>query len=373
MKIKRITLYQVDLPYAGETYKLSGGRDYTSFDASIISIESDDGFTGWGESTPFGSTYIAAHGRGVRAGIEELAPALIGKDPRAYEQIQNIMDNNLVGHNHARAALDIACWDVSAQHYGVPVYTLLGGSTGNRLPIISSIYSGTPDEMRQRTAEHRAKGYLGHSIKIGAAESEGGPMLDAERIKACLADRQPGEFFLTDANGGMSVESCLRMLSLLPPATDIVLEAPCATWYETRALRKRCQLPIILDELVQHDSDVVEIIAGQLADGIGLKISKAGGLTPAKRQRDMCKAAGLTMSVQDTVGSTIAFAGIIHMAQTVPAHLLRCTLDTRDMVTTTTASLDAPVTDGGVLAPDIPGLGLTVDLDVLGSPVAHWG
>lgn len=68
MKIERIELFQVDLPYSGGVYHLSGGRTYESFDASIVKITAD-GTTGWGESTPFGSTCIAAHALGTRAGI----------------------------------------------------------------------------------------------------------------------------------------------------------------------------------------------------------------------------------------------------------------------------------------------------------------
>ena len=131
-------------------------------------------------------------------------------------------------------------------------------------------------------------------------------------------------------------------------------------------------MPIIIDELAQQDSELTQIVAQDIADGIGLKISKAGGLTHARRQRDICISAGLTMSVQDTVGSTIAFAGIAHLGATVPQRNLRCILDCRDMVTLQTAEFDAPVTDGGVLAPQVPGLGLSVNRETLGDPVAIW-
>jgi L-alanine-DL-glutamate epimerase-like enolase superfamily enzyme len=162
--------------------------------------------------------------------------------------------------------------------------------------------------MRERVADHRARGYRGHSIKIGALDGEGGPALDAQRIAACLADRRPGEFFVADANGGLLPETALRMIQLLPPGLDFVLEAPCSTWRETVSLRRRCPYPIILDELAQFDEDITLIAADDVADGIGLKISKAGGLTPGRRHRDICRAAGLTISVQDTVGSSIALA-----------------------------------------------------------------
>lgn len=373
MKITKIELFQVDLPYSGGVYRLSGGREYTSFDASIVRITADDGTQGWGESTPFGSTYIAAHALGTRAGITELAPHLLGRDPRQVDRINDVMDEALLGHNHAKTALDVACWDLFGKSTGLPVYDLLGGNTGAPLPMISSIYAGAPEDMRRRVAEHRAQGYLGHSIKIGALDHEGGPALDAERIAACLADRRPGEFFLVDANGGLLAETALRMLRLLPPGLDFVLESPCASWRETMSLRSRCPYPIILDELGQHDEDIVFASANDVADGLGLKISKAGGLTRGRRQRDICRAAGMTVSVQDTVGSSIAFAAIMHLGATVPQRLLRCILNCEDMVTLKTA--DVPVTrlDGGtILPPTAPGLGIDVNLDLLGAPVAVW-
>ena len=372
MKISRIELYQLDLPYSGGVYLLSGGREYRSFDASIVRVVTDDGTEGWGESTPFGSTYIAAHALGVRAGISEIAPHMLGRDPRRVDRINDAMDRALSGHNHAKAALDIACWDIFGKSVNLPVCELMGGSTNLRMPVISSIYAGDPDAMRARVAEHRARGYRGHSIKVGALDSEGGPALDAERIKAALADRCPGEYFIVDANGGLLPETALRMLRLLPQDLDFVLEAPCATWRETLSLRQRCSVPIILDELAQHDEDITRLIALDAADGVGLKISKAGGLTAGRRHRDICLAAGLTISVQDTVGSTIAFAGIVHLGQTVPERALRCVLDCRDMVTLETATIRVPIKDGGVMAPEAPGLGVTVNRDLLGPPVGVY-
>lgn len=372
MKIARIEVYQRDLPYAGGLYKLSGGREYRSFDASFARVVADDGTDGWGESTPFGSSYIAAHALGVRAGIAEIAPHLVGRDPRHPDRINEAMDEALLGHSHAKTAIDVACWDLFGKSVGMPVCDLLGGRTGLRMPTISSIYAGTPKDMRTRVADHRARGYRGHSIKIGALDSEGGPALDAERIRACLADRQQGEYFLVDANGGLIPETALRMLALLPAGLDFVLEAPCATWRETLSLRRRCNIPIILDELAQSDEDIIRLIADDAADGIGLKISKNGGLTHGRRQRDICLTAGLSVSVQDTVGSAIAFAGIVHLGQSVPERNLRCILDCRDMVSIETADFDAPVVDGGVIAPKLPGLGITPRLDILGEPVAVY-
>ncbi|AVA24659.1 mandelate racemase/muconate lactonizing enzyme family protein [Rhizobium sp. NXC24] len=367
LKIAKIDVFKVDLPYAGGVYRLSGGREYRSFDATLVRITANNGLEGWGESTPFGSTWIASHALGVRAGIAEIAPSLIGLDPRRVNRINDAMDGALVGHLHAKTAIDVACWDVFGKAVDLPVCDLLGGRTDVAMPVISSIYMGDPEDMRHRVAQHRAMGYIAHSVKIGDE-----PAMDAARIAASLADKKPGEFFIVDANGGMTVETALRMLRLLPDGLDFVLEAPCATWRECISLRRRTDVPIIFDELATDDATIAHIVGDDAAEGIGLKISKNGGLTRGRRHRDICVAAGLTVSVQETTGSDIAFAAIVHMGQTVPEKNLRCVLECRDIVSIKTADGPFEVVDGRVRAPSLPGLGITPRLEVLGEPIASY-
>ena len=160
------------------------------------------------------------------------------------------------------------------------------------------------------------------------------------------------------------------MLALLPDGLDFVLEAPCPGWRDTRSLRARCVVPLLLDELIQSEADLIQAIADDICDGVGLKVSKQGGITAMLRQRTIAASAGMVMSVQDTVGSEISFAAILHIAQSTPRHLLRCALDTRAMVNTELAIFNAPVVQGGATAPDTPGLAVTPDLNQLGDPVA---
>ena len=367
LRIERIDVFQVDLPYSGGVYKLSGGREYRSFDATIVRMTAQNGIEGWGESTPFGATYIASHALGVRSGIAEIAPKLIGLDPRRVDRINDAMDAALIGHEHAKTALDVACWDIFGKSVGLPVCELLGGRTDVNMPVISSIYMGEPDDMRRRVAEHRAQGYIGHSVKIG-----GEPAIDAARVAAALADKEPSEFFIVDANGGMTVETALRMLRLLPHGLDFVLEAPCATWRECVSLRRRTDVPMIFDELALSDASIIQLVADDAAEGIGLKISKNGGLTRGRRHRDIALAAGYTVSVQETAGSDIAFAAIVHLGQTVPEKNLRCVLESRDIVALKTADGPFDVKEGRVMAPTLPGLGITPRLEVLGEPVASY-
>ncbi|KAL5359919.1 enolase 2-phosphoglycerate dehydratase [Aspergillus floccosus] len=350
MKIAQIDVFQVDLPYTGGVYHLSAGRAYTTFDATIVRITSENGLEGWGESTPFGSTYIASHAAGVRAGIAEIAPKLVGLDPRRVDRINDAMDSALVGHEHAKTAIDVACWDLLGKSVGLPVCELLGGRTDARLPIISSIPVDSPEAMRQNVDKHRSAGYKGHSVKIA-----GEPVLDAMRIAASLADKQPGEFFIVDATGDY-----------------FVLEAPCPTWRECLSLRRRTNIPMYMDELATDETSIVRLIADDATEGIGLKISKTGGLTKGRRVRDVALAAGYTMSVQETTGSDIAFAAIVHLGQTIPARSLRCVLQSRDMVSLKTADGEFDIHEGYVVAPTTPGLGIVPRLDVLRDPVASY-
>jgi L-alanine-DL-glutamate epimerase-like enolase superfamily enzyme len=104
----------------------------------------------------------------VRAGIAEIAPWLIGLDPRGVDRINEAMDSALTGYEHAKTPIDIACWDIFGKSVGMPVCELLSGRTDIGLPIISSIYMEKPEDMRKCVAEHRARGYIGHSS--GSAE-----------------------------------------------------------------------------------------------------------------------------------------------------------------------------------------------------------
>lgn len=367
LTIARIDVFQIDLPYAHGVYHLSAGRQYTSFDSTIVRITTNTGIEGWGESTPFGATYIASHALGVRAGIAEIAPHLIGLDPRRVDRINDAMDAALLGHEHAKTAVDIACWDVFGKSVGLPVCELLGGRTDLKLSMMSSIGVCSPADMRRRVADYRAKGYKGHSIKIGLD-----PKADAASIIAALSDKEDDEFFLADANTGLTVESALRMLQVLPHGLDFVLESPCATWREHLALRRRTNVPMIIDELATDAASIVQLIADDAAEGVNLKISKAGGLTKARRHRDILVAAGLTIAVQDTVGSDIAMAAIVHLSQTIPERNFRCMLNTQDMVTLKTADFEYTIENGLATAPTTPGLGIKPRLEVLGRPIASY-
>jgi L-alanine-DL-glutamate epimerase-like enolase superfamily enzyme len=171
MKITRIAVHQLALRLA-KPYRLSGGRLlFEELDSTIVSIETDEGVTGWGEGCPWGSTYLPAFGKGVRAGIEEIAPQLLSQDPRRLDVINRTMDVALPGHPYVKSALDMACWDILGKAAGLPLCELLGGRTEAPVALHSSISNGTPDEMIGYVDAARAKGYRIHSCKVGGSDT----------------------------------------------------------------------------------------------------------------------------------------------------------------------------------------------------------
>ena len=112
MKITAIRAYQVDLPLHEGSYKWSGGKSVSVFDSTVIEIESSEGVTGWGEVCPLGPFYLPAYADGVRAGIKELGPHLLGYDPRDIDVLNHRMDAALQGHPYVKSGIDMACWDI---------------------------------------------------------------------------------------------------------------------------------------------------------------------------------------------------------------------------------------------------------------------
>jgi L-alanine-DL-glutamate epimerase-like enolase superfamily enzyme len=168
MKIVRVGAYRVDLPRE-RTYRLSGGRTSSSFDTTVVRVESDAGLVGLGEVCPFGAAYLPAYAAGARTGIAEVAPHLIGEDPRQVERVNQTMDMALKGHPYVKSALDMACWDLLGQAAGMALSTLLGGRFGDDVELYQTIPHGTPDAMRAGLVEARAEGYRRFQPKVGAS------------------------------------------------------------------------------------------------------------------------------------------------------------------------------------------------------------
>ncbi len=367
MKIKKISVYQLDLPLS-EPYYLSGGRlKFESLDATFLKIETDLGIVGWGEGTPWGNTYLPAHGPGVRAGIETLSSSVLGLDPCKIHHIERAMDICLPGHLYAKAPIDMACWDIWGQVCGRSIADVLGGRYENGTLIASSISTGTPERMLALIKKYREQGYKLHSVKVG-----GDTELDIQRIRYLEENRQPGEKLFYDANRSWTRSEAITVMNAVSDF-NATFEQPVETIEDLSAVRPITQSSISVDESLHTILDMMRIISGNLAEIVNIKLNRVGGLTKARRIRDLALANGIQCYVMATGGSVLADTEVAHLAQTIPQEFRLGTWACQDMLTVDVApGRGARSVDGVLAVDDTPGLGVAPDEDLLGSPVAVY-
>lgn len=363
MKIQRISAYRVHLPLREGSYKWSGGKSVTVFDSTIVSVETDAGLTGWGEVCPLGPFYLPAYAAGVRAGIAELGPHLLGEDPTQLGKLNRRMDAALLGHPYVKSGIDMACWDLLGQATGLPVCTLLGGRYGDDVPLYRAISQESPEAMAGRVAGYRAEGYRRFQLKVG-----GDPDVDIARIRAVSAVLQPGDRLVADANTGWLMHEAMRVVRAVRDV-DVYIEQPCRTYEECLSVREHCDHPFILDENIDTLDNLMRGHADRAMNAVNLKISKLGGLTKTRQARDLCVSLGIAMTLEDSWGGDVVTAAIAHLAQSTPPELLFSTTDFNSYVTVSTAE-GAPLrVNGRMAASTAPGLGIRPRLDVIGKPL----
>ena len=359
MKITAIKIYQVDLPLHEGDYNWSGGNTVSVFDSTVVAVETDAGITGWGEVCPLGPAYLPAYAAGARTGIAEIRPQLIGCNPLELDRLNDRMDAAMRGHPYVKSAIDIACWDILGQATGKPVATLLGGHVGDDFVLYRAISQEAPVAMAESIKKYRGEGYRRFQLKVG-----GDPDVDVARIHAAAEVLEPGDKLIADANTGWSLHEAMRVVAAVRDV-DVYIEQPCMSYEECLAVRQHTDRPFVLDEVVDGIDMVVRGIADRAMDVINLKISKVGGLTKARRIRDLCVSMGIAMTIEDTWGGDITTAAIAHLAHSTPEQLLFTATDFNSYVTVSIAE-GAPQRKNGRLAASFePGLGVTPKLDVL--------
>jgi L-alanine-DL-glutamate epimerase-like enolase superfamily enzyme len=363
MKIRRIAAYQVDLPLREGSYRWSGGKSVTVFDSTVVEVETDADVVGHGEVCPLGPFYLPAYAGGVRAGLAELGPHLLGEDPRQLDRLNRRMDAALKGHPYVKSALDMACWDILGKATGQPVCTLLGGRYGDDFVLYRAISQESPESMAGKVAGYRAEGYRRFQLKVG-----GQPEEDIDRIRAVAAELQRGDRLVADANTGWRMHDAMRVVRAVRDI-DVYIEQPCLSYEECLSVRRHSNHPFVLDEVVDSIEMLVRGQADQAMDVVNIKISKFGGLTRARQARDLCVSLGVAMTLEDSWGGDIVTAAIAHLAHSTPPELLFSATDFNSYVTVSLADGAPRRVNGRLAAPTAPGLGITPRPDVLGKPV----
>jgi len=363
MKITAIRAYQVDLPLKEGRYSWSNGNFVDVFDSTVVEVVTDAGITGWGECCPLGSAYLPAYALGVRSGLAEIGPKVIGMDPRDLATLNRHMDAVLRGHTYVKAAIDVACWDILGKATGLPCYTLLGGRAQDDIKLYRAISQIEPLAMAANVATYRAEGYTKFQLKVGSDADS-----DIARIRLCAQVMKPGDVLVADANTGWTMHEAARVVNAVRDV-DVYIEQHCPTYEECLVTRRRTSLPFVLDEVIGHVGDLTRGIADGAMDVINLKISKVGGLTKARLMRDLCIHAGIPMTIEDTWGGDIVTATIAHLAQSTPEEFSFSATDFNSYGTKDIAT-GAPIRVNGTMrASDAPGLGITPIMEALGAPV----
>lgn len=364
MKITRLAIWEVPLT-SHVAYHMAGGKTCDTVTSVVLRVDTDSEISGWGEVCPI-PHYLPAYAEGVRPALEYLAPALVGADPVGPEAVMGRADSWLHGHVYAKSALDLALWDITGKVAGLPLHALLGGRQMADMPLYHSITCIAPEEMARIAREAQAEGIGQFQVKLGA---DGDWQADVARLRLVREAVGAGPLVYGDWNCGATRLEATRVGRAVAEL-DVMLEQPCATLEECAAVRAATGLPMKLDETAHDTASLLHAHALGCMDAVALKLSKFGGLSPMRRARDLCLHLGAKMCVEDTWGSDVTTAALLHLAAATPERAL---LNTCDLSGYVAPRLDpgAPARRRGRIAPpEGAGLGVLPDQDRLGQPLA---
>jgi len=378
--IERIEVIDVRLPlrrdsrWRGLTEEL--GR------SCIVRVFDSHGRVGHGEAAAlasWGGDWGSRYGETpvtVRHVVDDLlAPALRGLEPFDVERACELMDEAVRGHVYAKAALEMALWDLQGLTVGLPVYKLLGGAVRPGVEVTHMLgIMQASDAVREATAA-AAEGIRSFQIK-GTGEAD----RDVELVRALRAALGSDILLRLDANqgyrglGGKATAAILRRLE--SAGVDMV-EQPGEGLREMARAHSAASVPIIADESCWVPQDVVELAEREAADVISIYLAKAGGIRRAKQVATVAGVYGFPCDVNGSLESAIGNAANLHFAVSTPAVTLPCVIP----VTAPGPALNGAVAgryytddlvsegfafrDGVLYPPEGPGLGLVIDEDRL--------
>jgi L-Ala-D/L-Glu epimerase len=302
-------------------------RTVTTAETVVVKIECDDGSVGWGEA-PATLAITGDSLGGIEAFLDWMRPQLIGEDPTRIERVMSVLHRGSVRNTSAKAALDMAIYDLAAKAAGLPLYRFLGGFR-DELETDYTVSVNPPAEMGEDAARFASEGYRLLKIKVGGGELGE----DLKRIEA-IRKRAGSEVGLKlDANQAWSAKGAIRAIHTIERegwGVELV-EQPVKAWdiEGLERVTKSVEMPIMADESVFSPEDAAAVLRRGAADLINIKLMKAGGIHGALA---ICKAAE-AFGVPCMVGSMIES----HLGVTAAAHFAAA------MKNVTTCDLDAPI------------------------------
>lgn len=277
------------------------------------------------------------------------------------------MDKALILNGAAKAAIDIACYDILGKDSGLPIYLLLGGrkKESPMIPIVLSILE--PDVLAKQAREALDLGYEEIKMKLGTD-----PIKDVERVRAVRDAVGPYVPIKVDANQGWETVPVARQVMIdLEPYRLSWVEQPLPKGDHTffKRLKEHTSIPLMADESLVEAQDLRNFLLDESVDFINIKLMKSGGIYPAYKLATQAELFGISCQIGSMVESSIASAAGFHVAAskkniiaTEISGPLRFSTDTGNL------SYDIPY----VNLPDTPGLGIEVDEESIKHMRTHF-
>jgi L-Ala-D/L-Glu epimerase len=310
LKIIKAEIVGIHLPLKTPFIISYGTYDYMP--SVIVKLETDDGLIGYGEAVPdehvTGETFFST----IEVLKHQLLPAIMGESPFAIERIHDIMESRIHANPAAKAAIDIACYDLMGKYTGKPVYDLIGGKYHDQLTFAKVLSIEDPEIMSEKAKQAIALGYSSLKLKVGFDL-----FTDLERVKAVRKAVGYEIPIRVDVNQGwQDYSTAAGALPLLEPLRISWLEQPIkmGDFDGLSELRKKTVIPIMADESVHNGSHLNEIIKKNAADKINIKLMKTGGIYPAIHMAKTAEYAGISCQVGSMVESSIGSAAGYHTA-----------------------------------------------------------
>jgi L-alanine-DL-glutamate epimerase-like enolase superfamily enzyme len=311
-KIVRIEIGRLDYPLLGEFKFFRGGLRPTL----LARLTDEDGAQGWGQSVPVESwTYETAES--AASTLEHyLAPAVLGADPSDLADVHARMERAIrpsfsVGQPLAKAAIDLACYDLWGRQAGRAVCELLGKRLREEVELSWTLNAASLEAAEQQLAQGRAAGYRSFNVKLGAPQQ---PDYDRRLIRL-VRESAPGGFHWADANTGYDLATARDMAGALADAGFKALESPLPPnrIRDYQALKRHGALPILMDEGIVSPVEAAEFAALGMLDGIAMKVARCGGLWHSRKIIDEMQQHGLLLFASGLTDPDLSLAASLHL------------------------------------------------------------
>ncbi len=361
--IDRLVLREIRLALK-EPFRISSGV-MQERRIALLELTDRDGASAWAECVAFQLPIYTAETIDTAwlALGEWLAPRVLGRELAGPDAVHVLLEENIRGHNMAKAALEMGVWGVAAESAGMSLSTLLGG-TRSRIPTgISLGIQNDPAALAARAKAAVADGYRKIKVKIR-------PGQDVDYVRAVRAALGDGVGIMADANSAYTLDDADRLCEL-DQFGLIMLEQPLGDDDLVRhaTLQRRLATPICLDESITSADralDMIELGSGRI---VNIKPGRVGGLAVSRRIHDICQAAGIPVWCGGMLETGIGRAYNVALASlpnfSLPGDLSPSARYWHRDIVTPEWTMDA---DGMVQVPrDRPGLGIAVDRDFIDS------